>query len=382
MDVARINGQHIAYRHRPGLGRTVVFANSLGSDQSIWDKVIAALPGGYGVLTHDLRGHGQSTGQADSIDGLADDLSQLIDLLGLKDILFCGVSIGGMIGQVLAATRSDVIAGAVLCNTAPKIGTAERWDARLEAVATDGVAGIASDIVATWFGAGYAARTDRLALHEVMVARTDDAGYCAACRAIRDADLGRVAASIGVPTLCIAGAEDQSVPPDAVAALAQAIPSASLHTMQGVGHLPCLEAPEDLAELIAAFDPRPTDAREAGMAIRRAVLGGAHVDRAEANTTPMDTAFQTLITTSAWGQVWFSPAIAPRERSMLTLALLAATGNFEEIPMHVRATARTGASADDIAQAFQHVAIYAGVPRANHALKLAKRTLAEMAEND
>lgn len=121
---------------------------------------------------------------------------------------------------------------------------------------------------------------------------------------------------------------------------------------------------------------------EQGMAVRREVLGDAHVDRAEANKTAFDTPFQTLITEGAWGNVWASDAISRRERSMLTLALLAATGNFEEIPMHIRATARTGANKQDVLEAFQHVAVYAGVPKANHAIKLAKATYAEMeAEN-
>lgn len=119
-----------------------------------------------------------------------------------------------------------------------------------------------------------------------------------------------------------------------------------------------------------------------GMHIRRKVLGDAHVDRAEGAKTEFDTPFQTLITEGAWGTVWASDAISLRERSMLTLALLAATGNFEEIPMHIRATARTGASKRDVLEAFQHVAIYAGVPRANHALKLAKVTYAEMEQAD
>jgi 4-carboxymuconolactone decarboxylase len=118
-----------------------------------------------------------------------------------------------------------------------------------------------------------------------------------------------------------------------------------------------------------------------GMKVRRKVLGDAHVDRAEALKTEFDAPFQRLITEGAWGTVWASDKITPRERSMLTLALLAATGNFEEIPMHIRATARTGASKEDVQEAFQHVAIYAGVPRANHALKLAKQTYAEMEEN-
>lgn len=117
---------------------------------------------------------------------------------------------------------------------------------------------------------------------------------------------------------------------------------------------------------------------DTGMKTRRAVLGDAHVDRAEAAKTDFDTPFQTLITESAWGTVWSSDAISLRERSMITLALLAATKNFDEIPMHIRATARTGASKQDVIEAFQHVAIYAGVPAANHAIKLAKQTYAEM----
>lgn len=116
----------------------------------------------------------------------------------------------------------------------------------------------------------------------------------------------------------------------------------------------------------------------AGMAVRRSVLGDAHVDRAEAAKTDFDQPFQTLITEGAWGTLWADDTISRRERSMLTLALLAATGNFEEIPMHVRATQRTGASPDDILQAFMHVAVYAGVPKANHAIKLAKETFSDM----
>ena len=119
-----------------------------------------------------------------------------------------------------------------------------------------------------------------------------------------------------------------------------------------------------------------------GMKTRREVLGDAHVDRAEAAKTDFDAPFQDLITNAAWGTVWASDAISRRERSILTLALLAATGNFDEIPMHIRATARTGASKQDVIEAFQHVAIYAGVPRANHALKLAKQTYAEMEAAD
>ncbi|GLQ29511.1 4-carboxymuconolactone decarboxylase [Sulfitobacter pacificus] len=121
-----------------------------------------------------------------------------------------------------------------------------------------------------------------------------------------------------------------------------------------------------------------SDRFEKGMTTRRRVLGDAHVNRAEASRTTFDTPFQDMITEGAWGTLWSNDSISDRERSMLTLSLLAATGNFEEIPMHIRATANTGASPQDVMQAFMHVAVYAGVPKANHAIKLAKQTFAEM----
>lgn len=123
-----------------------------------------------------------------------------------------------------------------------------------------------------------------------------------------------------------------------------------------------------------------TERFDQGMATRRTVLGDAHVDRAEAAKTDFDAPFQTLITEGAWGSVWARDTISKRERSMLTIALLAGLGNDHELAMHIRATARTGASRQDVLEALLHVAIYAGVPRANHAIKIAKETFAEMEE--
>jgi 4-carboxymuconolactone decarboxylase len=123
----------------------------------------------------------------------------------------------------------------------------------------------------------------------------------------------------------------------------------------------------------------PEDSRHAlGMATRRGVLGDAHVDRAEAGKTAFDAPFQELITEAAWGHVWSRPDWSRRERSIVTIALLAALGQDEEVAMHVRATANTGATPDDIREALLHVAIYAGVPAANHAFKIVKRTYEEM----
>ena len=123
---------------------------------------------------------------------------------------------------------------------------------------------------------------------------------------------------------------------------------------------------------------RPSERYKQGMTTRRAVLGDSHVDRAEAGSTDFDKPFQELITEAAWGHVWSRPTLSKRERSIVTIALLAALGQDDEVAMHVRATVNTGASRDDVCEALLHVAIYAGVPAANHAIKIAKQVFEQM----
>ena len=125
-----------------------------------------------------------------------------------------------------------------------------------------------------------------------------------------------------------------------------------------------------------------TELAEKGMSIRRRVLGEAHVNRAEAAKSEFDIPFQALITDAAWGHVWARNTIPLRERSMMTIALLAGLGNDAELALHLRATRNTGTSKDDVMEALLHVAIYAGVPRANHAIKIAKDIFAAMAQED
>ena len=126
------------------------------------------------------------------------------------------------------------------------------------------------------------------------------------------------------------------------------------------------------------------DRYEKGMETRRSVLGNAHVDRAEANKTPFDEDFQKLITEAAWGSVWTREGLTKRERSLVTIAFLAALGHHDELAMHIRATQNTGATIDDVKEVLLMVAIYGGVPAANAAIAVAKRTYAEMdgAETD
>ncbi|CAM3150559.1 4-carboxymuconolactone decarboxylase [Paracoccus aminovorans] len=125
-----------------------------------------------------------------------------------------------------------------------------------------------------------------------------------------------------------------------------------------------------------------TELSDKGMAIRTRVLGAAHVTRAEAQKTPFDQPFQALITDAAWGHVWARDTISLRERSMMTIALLAGLGNDAELMLHLRSIPNTGASRDDVMEALLHVAIYAGVPRANHAIKIAKDIFAEQDQKE
>ncbi len=126
----------------------------------------------------------------------------------------------------------------------------------------------------------------------------------------------------------------------------------------------------------------PVDRYAQGMATRRSVLGAAYVDKTQTGKTEFDAPFQALLTELAWGHVWSRPDISRRERSMITLSILAALGQWDELALHTRATVNTGASPEDIREAMLHVGIYAGIPAANHAMKIVKQTLAEMKTAD
>ncbi len=254
---AQINGKTLHFAHRAGAGgRAIVFSNSLGTDMRIWDDVIAQLPPDIPVLTSDKSGHGLSEPGAQSIADHADDLIALMDHLGLSQALICGVSVGGMIAQDLAARRPDLAAGLVLCNTAYQIGDAAFWGARIAALDADGLGALAGPVIARWFGETF--RTNepvRTAGFRTMLAHTPQAGYRAVCEAIRDANLKKATATISCPTLCVAGSSDLTTPPDSVIALANVIPGATYTCLDDVGHLPCIEAPTALAALVKkAYD--------------------------------------------------------------------------------------------------------------------------------
>ncbi len=236
----------------PETGPLVVFANSLGTDLHLWDDIVASLPG-IRALRFDKRGHGLSDlGGAVTVGDYADDLAALIDALAVGPVVFVGLSIGGMIGQALAARRPDLLRGLVLSNTAPKMGTAEAWAARVDAIRNGGIEAIADAVMERWFAPAYRAKPD-LAVWRNMLTRTPQDGYIEACLALAAADLTATTAALDLPVLVIGGAEDGASPPELVSALAAAIKGAELHILPATGHIPPVEATAEIAALLQGF---------------------------------------------------------------------------------------------------------------------------------
>ncbi len=368
---------------------TVVFVNPLGADMRVWDDVVAALARArLGALRYDLRGQGLSDLGATPIrlDDHVADLEATLASIGVARAAICGLSVGGMIALGLARKRPDLVAGLILCCTASRIGTAESWDAGLAAIEKGGVGAIAEAVLRLWFSpAAYEENGPAVALCRNMLARTPADGYAATCMALRDADLEGAARAVAAPTLCLAGGRDRATPPDRVRALSAMIPGARFAAIVAAGHMICMEAPEELADHMVRFvdDIHPSDESlfARGMAVRRRVLGDGYVDAAERAKTALDVDFQRFIAEGAWGSVWSRPGLTPRERSMITIALLAALGHEGEVAMHARATRNTGATQGDVAEALLHVAVYAGVPAANRAFHTVKKTFEAMEEH-
>lgn len=236
-------------------GRRIVFSNSLGSDLRIWDDVVSLLPPACEILRYDKRGHGlsETTPSPYTIERHARDLLGLMDALGWQDAAVVGLSVGGMIAQKLALLAPSRVSSLVLCDTAARIGTAESWAERIAAVERDGIAAIGAGAVARWFTNEFAAaEPDTVAGWRLMLERMPVAGYSGTCAAIRDADLSSEIAAIACPTLCLAGDADLSTPPDLVRVTAEMIPGARFEIVAKAGHLPCIEQPQAVRDLIVS----------------------------------------------------------------------------------------------------------------------------------
>lgn len=231
----------------------VIFANSLGTDLRLWDAVLPHLPQGLRIIRVDKRGHGLSpcTG-AVSIDDLADDVVAIMDALQVRNPVFVGLSIGGLIGQSLAVRHGHRLAGLVLSNTAARIGDAALWGDRIATIQAGGIASIGEATMERWFSPGFRA-TPACTAWRLMMERQDPAGYIACCQAIAEADFRDRLAAVDLPVLCIAGSLDGSTPPDTVQDLAGRLKNGWLKVIDGVGHIPCVEAPRDYAALLTGY---------------------------------------------------------------------------------------------------------------------------------
>ncbi len=238
----------------PEDGPPVVFANSLGTDFRLWDGVVAALPPGLRVIRYDKRGHGLSTCPPApyGMGALVRDAERVMDALAVRDAVFVGLSIGGMIAQGLAAKRLDLVRAVVLSNTGAKIGTREMWEDRIAMLRADGLPAMADAIMERWFAPEFRG-SEAVTPWRRMVETCPEEGYAGCCAAIAGSDFYTTTAALRLPALVIAGDRDGATPPDLVRELVDLIPGARFELMHGVGHLPCAEKPAEYAALLTSF---------------------------------------------------------------------------------------------------------------------------------
>ncbi len=235
-------------------GAPVVFAHALGLDHAVWDAVIALMPPGLRLIRYDLRGHGASDVPPApyAMGALIRDAENLLDHLAVKECVFVGLSIGGMIAQGLAIKRLDLMRGMVLANTAARIGIDSQWADRIAAVRAGGMEAIAEPTMARWFSRRARQAHRDLPWREKLLACAPE-GWCGAAAAIAGTDFYTPTASLTLPTLVIAGADDASTPPDLVRETADVIRGADFRLLRGAGHLSPVDQPAAFAEALTGF---------------------------------------------------------------------------------------------------------------------------------
>lgn len=255
MQIADIGNVQIHYRiDGDPDGAPIVFANSLGTDLRLWDDLLPHLPAGLRIIRFDKRGHGLSSQPPApySMGALVRDTEDLLDFLKVRDCVFVGLSIGGLIGQGLAVKRLDQVRALVLSNTAAKIGIPSIWQDRMDAVRKGGIEALADATMERWFSKAFRASPEHLLWRNMMVRQPVD-GYLGCCAAISGTDFYTPTSGLRLPTLGIAGSEDGSTPPDLVRETVDLIPGSRFELMRRVGHLPCVEQPAEYAALLDSF---------------------------------------------------------------------------------------------------------------------------------
>jgi 3-oxoadipate enol-lactonase/4-carboxymuconolactone decarboxylase len=379
-----VNGTRLFYRlEGNGDLPVLVLSHSLGCDHSMWEPQMPDLLEHFQVLRYDTRGHGSSGAPAGdySLEHLGRDVVELAGALNIGKFSFCGLSMGGAVGQWLALNAPGRLSALVLANTSPQFGTRETWEARIQAVQQGGMPAIVDAVMGRFFSperlAGpYAQSTRRTFLG------ADPTGYVSCCAALRDVNYKTALGKIAAPTLVIGSRQDPSTPWEGNGdLLASGIPGAKAVVLKGA-HLSNLEQPRSFSaavlEFLLATAQPEQDSFQAGMQVRRQVLGAEHVDRAMASASDFNRDFQELITRYAWGNVWTRPGLDHRTRRLLVLAITSSLGRWEEFRLHLRAGLQHGLEPADVKEVLLQAAVYAGVPAANTAFTIAKELIEEM----
>ena len=357
----------------------LVFSNSLGTDMSMWEEVIPYLLPYFQILQYDTRGLGKSqiTTEPYTIQLLGQDVIDLLDTLNIEKAHFCGLSMGGLIGQWLAIHHSERFPKIILSNTAAKIGNAEGWNSRIETIQKSGLEFIAAATMERWFTADFIAKNEKRVdeTHQMFIA-IDVLGYSNCCEAIRDADFTEDLHKIKSKILVIAGNEDAVTTIEDAEFLINKIPESAISILSA-RHLSSTELPEKFATVLIEFIVGESTF-EKGMHVRRTVLGNAHVDKASQNVNEFNGEFQEFISNYAWGEIWTRPGISKHNRSLITIAMLVALNRKAELQMHIKAAFNNGVSKAEIKEVLMQSAIYCGLPAANDAIHTAEDVFKEM----
>nr|WP_217361569.1 4-carboxymuconolactone decarboxylase [Aeromicrobium stalagmiti] len=377
----------------------LVLGPSLGtSARTLWSRAATHLADRFEVIAWDLPGHGSNllVGQPFTMAELAAGVLAMVDDMlaerGTVDtsFVYAGDSVGGAVGLHLLLDAPGRVDSAVLVSTGAVIGEPGAWHERAATVRASGTPAVLEGSASRWFAPGFLQRepeTGSALLQALQDA--DREGYAQVCEALAGHDVRDRLGRIGVRVLAIAGRDDVPTPVASLQEIADGVRNGRLVVLDDVAHLPPAEAPAEVARLVRdhadgvlADAPRTLttvdEVRQAGAAVRRQVLGDAHVDRATAASTDFTADFQDLITQYAWGSIWTRPGLDRRSRSLITLTALVARGHHEELAMHVRAARTNGLTNDEIKELLLQTAIYCGVPDANTAFRIAQRVLDEM----
>ena len=379
MPFLTIDNARLFYRLEGNEGRPVlVLSNSLGTDHAVWSPQMADLLRYFQVLRYDTRGHGASDAPKSdySIELLGRDVLAICDALGIAKFAFCGISLGGMIGQWLGANAPDRVTSLILANSSPVVHPKSGWDERRQMVLTHGMASFVDQAMQRFFSPEFLA-TDDPAANSIRTTflSLDPAGYAGCCAAIRDMDQTQLLGRITAPTLIIAGDRDVATPHARHGdTLARGIPRAKVVHLPAA-HLSNLERPRSFTAALLDFllpaAGAAADPLAAGLAMRRATLGDAHVDRSMTMATDLNRDFQELITRYAWGAVWTRPGLDTRTRRLLVLVITASLGSWEEFRLHLSAGLAHELEPCDVKETLLQVAVYAGAPAANTAFHIA-----------